>query len=191
MVALIENLMIFVIGLAWAVHRRERAWGDISLALFALAVAAALESITGFVQLKLPDNHMVSAAHRWLAHGLVIVAWCAMIASIGATIASIRRRPTVALGAGIVVILTMLLVILESFTGYLGEGIRAGHPIANETLNRFYAIHCVSLPALILAATVGGALMLRRMGGALSLSNTSKSIALPPTSDNPYASPSE
>lgn len=189
MIALVENLVIFVVGLVWAIRRRERVWGDMSFVLIVLCLAVAIETVTGFLHMELAEDAKMSAAHRWIAHALVALAWCSAVSAIGATIASIRRSPVAAIGSGSYVIAVALLVILESFTGYLGKTLREGQLHAEETSNRFYLLHCAMLPCVTLAVTAAGALLLRRVSRRFSVTGDDSEPTQVTKSDNPYASP--
>jgi hypothetical protein len=85
-----------------------------------------------------------------------------MVVTTAAVVVSIRRRAVTALASGVCVIVLLSLVLLESFTGYLPRDDRGAQPDAEETHNRFYVLHVLTLPGLAITAAIAGGLMLRR-----------------------------
>src|SRR5215469_10334335 len=153
MTALIESAIVFVIGLVWAIRRRRQASRDVSSILLVLAILVALESAVGLVNV-IAGGGATAGAHRWFAHALVVMVWCLTVIAIAAACISIRQRPVTAITSGACVLLVLCLVILESFTGYLGKGARGA--VAEETRVRFYVLHALVLPGLAMTTALAG-----------------------------------
>lgn len=163
MVRVLVGAAVFCLGGYWAAHRKQRIWSDYSWALFVVAALAALGCLTGLWRLWAGGDSSIAAVHRWSGHALVIAFWCLLAAAVGAGMASLRCRPCAAISAVLLVLACFLLVLVESFTGYLSPQAGERGAVAEETLNRFYVLHCVLLPFLILAMPIIGALILHRL----------------------------
>jgi hypothetical protein len=91
-------------------------------------------------------------AHRWLPHGLLIVAWNAIPFAIGVTLAGIRLRPAVATARSLGLLLLLAALFVASFTGYLGPSYG---PMDVMTLDRFRVLHYIVCPPLSIALSIG------------------------------------
>lgn len=189
MAKLVINLVVFCLAVCWAVGRQQKLWRDLSWALFVVAGLAALECLTGFWRFQAAADSGIAAVHRWSGHGLVIVFWCLNVAMVGAGIATIRRRPFAAIGAVLLFLAYFLLVLVESFTGYLPPAPEHRGPAAEETMNRFYVLHCAFFPLSILLGMPTGALVLRRLSAhAATIASDTETVQRAPF-DNPYSPP--
>lgn len=176
-----------VLGLFWAIRRRDRVWRDVSSIFLVLAVVVGVESAIGLLSV-VSDGNTVATAHRWCAHCLVVMVWCLMGITTAAAVLSIRQRPITAISCGACVLVLFLLVLIESFTGYLPAGGRAVDAVAEEERNRFYLLHGLVMPGLIVATAVGGGIVLHRARRALASEASGPIRQI--ESENPYASPS-
>ncbi|HEV3342859.1 MAG TPA: hypothetical protein VG125_20975 [Pirellulales bacterium] len=189
MTAVTEGVLVFVVGLVRAIRRRERVRRDVALALLVVAVLAGVESAIGLLN-AVAAGGAVAATHRWTAHGLVIMVWCLTVITIAAALVSLRRRPVIAITSGACVVVVLSLVILESFTGYLGRSALGVQAVAAETRMRFYVLHELVLPCLAITTAIAGGLTLRRANRAFASEYTDRGPIRAVKSENPYASPS-
>ena len=93
--------------------------------------------------------------HRWTAHGMLIFAWLAFPPAIGLRYASgFGSWKFVAL-----LVVLFLVLLLSSFTGYLGSITPVEHrqQVGGEPRNRFVVLHMCALPAVL--CLLGGTLL--------------------------------
>lgn len=97
------------------------------------------------------EPRSVAATHKWLSHGLLILAWTSVLLGIGVTLSRLRSRPF-ATAAQVLLFLLLLAVLLgTSFTGYLGP---SSGPTDEMTLRRFQVLHYWVFPTLATALVV-------------------------------------
>jgi quinol-cytochrome oxidoreductase complex cytochrome b subunit len=103
-----------------------------------------------------------SESHRWTGHAMVIVAWMAVWFAVAVVLGrEYAASPLKALTKSALLLLTLALVLLASFTGYLipwdqmafeagadaPDDLRA-RVVSSATLHRFVALHMIVIPAL-------------------------------------------
>jgi hypothetical protein len=115
----------------------------------ALAVGAALLCIV--VSGLAHGSRPAGAIHRWLSHGLLILAWNAIPLAIGVTLARVRARPIIAAGRILGLLLLLVILFVASFTGYLGP---SQGPIDARSLTRFRVLHYGLWPSVSIALVV-------------------------------------
>lgn len=93
-------------------------------------------------------SDLLAYVHRWTGHVLVILLWiCVPFAVLALAIGKLWRFPLTTIGQGFVLLLAIPVMLLASFTGYLGPSY---DPLMNEeTRIRFLVLHCFILPALL------------------------------------------
>jgi hypothetical protein len=112
---------------------------------FAIAVLIVALLMTG----SLHQNASLASAHRWIAHGLVIVIWTAAPFVVGVRSQQyLSQRYGLALAFLLTTAVLFIIAILSSMTGYLGPGTQG--PLDADTLRRFRALHYGVLPLLLL-----------------------------------------
>jgi hypothetical protein len=130
-----------------------------SLLVFLAALFLAV-SVVGFLRIDAPDS-----VHRILGHLFVIATYLTVPFVIGFNIAQFEEIGSTKLFALIAVLLALLLIIgVESFTGYLGPTSPSPTPdesVNAETTNRFVVLHLYFLPTLI-AVLLGTSFWLTR-----------------------------
>jgi hypothetical protein len=92
-------------------------------------------------------HELAAPIHRWLPHGLFILAWSAVPFAVGVTMASLRR-PVVATVRAFALLALLGVLFLASVTGYLGP---SRGPIDALRLQRFQVFHYWVLPSLAMA----------------------------------------
>jgi quinol-cytochrome oxidoreductase complex cytochrome b subunit len=100
-------------------------------------------AITGL----LPPEPYSGEIHRWGAHGMIVFAWLALPLAIG-------LRYVCGLGSWkfiATLAFLFLVLLLSSFTGYLGPTTASEHgqQLGEETHNRFIVLHMCVLPAVL------------------------------------------
>ena len=117
---------------------------------FACAVGASLLciAVSGFAH----RSHPAATTHRWLSHGLIILAWSAIPLALGVTLADARAHPVVATVQSLGLLLLMGALFAASFTGYLGPSYG---PIDAMSLSRFRILHFGVCPSLSIALVIG------------------------------------
>ncbi len=71
------------------------------------------------------SSRPAATAHRWLSHGLLILAWNAIPLAIGVTLASAPARPVAATVRSLGLLLLLGVLFVASFTGYLGPWVQS------------------------------------------------------------------
>ncbi len=89
--------------------------------------------------------------HRWLSHGLLILAWNAIPLAIGVNLAWARAHPIVRAGRCLGLLLLLGGLFVASFTGYLGL---SHGPIDALSLARFRVLHYGQCPSVSIALVV-------------------------------------
>jgi hypothetical protein len=92
-----------------------------------------------------------AAIHRWLPHGLLILARSAIPLAIGVTLAGSRRRPFVRAGRSLGLVLLLGALWVASLTGYLGP---SQGPIDAVSLARFRMLHYGLCPSVSFALVI-------------------------------------
>lgn len=107
-----------------------------------LAISGLLHSTSPF-----------GAVHRWTAHGLVILIWCAAPLALVAHYVMRRRMALF----GVLLALVFVAAFFASVTGYLdpSEEELAAHPVHMETHRRFIVLHAIVLPLTLSALVIG------------------------------------
>lgn len=169
----------------------QRVWRDLVWVIVAFAAAVVLECLCGFLRFGAGPATTIAMFHRWLGHVLVITVWCLTVAVVAAALTTLRHRPLAIIGLILPIVFLLLLLLLESFTGYLPSGLDPQKPGAVETRRRFVVLHCVATPLAIFAASAIGAVLLRKTGQSLAPRDAVGSRGPLTQSENPYASPSD
>jgi hypothetical protein len=134
-------LLPILIAAGWqaSAHRREasrravRFAAVIALAGWAVIVATGLAQSAGFT---------LSSSHRWIGHALFTFTWLLVPLMIGVRVQQNGRMLLMLLlGAA-----TLGIIFLNGVTGYLGPS--HGDVRSEETVTRFYVLHCAVLPAI-------------------------------------------
>ena len=116
--------------------------GGLGLVVAALIVALL---VTGCLH----QNAKLAIAHRWMAHGLVIVIWTAAPFVVGVRSQQyLPQRYGLALAFLLTTAVLSILAFLSSMTGYLGPGTQG--PLDGDTELRFRVLHYGVLPLLLL-----------------------------------------
>lgn len=114
---------------------------------FGLAIAVLIVAL--LVTGSLHQNASLASAHRWIAHGLVIVIWTAAPFVVGVRSRQyLPQRYGLALAFLLTTAVLSILAFLSSMTGYLGPGMQG--PLDAGTLSRFRVLHYGVLPLLLL-----------------------------------------
>jgi hypothetical protein len=116
---------------------------------FAVAIGAALLCIalSGLAHGSSP----AVAIHRWLSHGLLILAWNAIPLAIGVNLAWARAHPIKRAGRCFGLLLLLGVLFVASFTGYLdlSQG-----PVDALSLAQFRVLHYGVCPSVSIALVV-------------------------------------
>ena len=168
MAGVLINAAIFCVGLLWVFQRRERVWRDLVWVILALAAVTVLECLCGICRFGAAPITTIALVHGWLGHVLVMADWCLTVAVVAAGVRTLRHRPLAMVGVILLIVFLLLLVLLESFTGYLPIGLDPRKPGAVETRHRFFVLHCIATPLAILVASTIGAVLLRKTGQCLA-----------------------
>jgi cytochrome bd-type quinol oxidase subunit 2 len=124
-----------------AVESARKAVRVLSVIVAAIFLAMAL---TGLARSQ-PTAYSI---HKWSGHALVIAVCSFVPFSAGVGLQrNIRRRPGFAIAQTIVLLSLLALVLLASFTGYLGPS--HVEDVSESTRNRFTILHLFALPSLI------------------------------------------
>jgi hypothetical protein len=139
--------------LGWMIASRNLSRGRAlgAFGLLVLLLTALIVAGTGVLH-HVPD---LGEVHRWLAHAMVIVAWCLAPYCAAVFICMWRvHRFTFALACeGLLLLLSIALVLHTSFTGYLYvEPVDAA---SEATYNRFVVIHQVVEPLWLFVFLAG------------------------------------
>ena len=113
----------------------------------AIAVLVVSLLVTGCLH----GNAGLATAHRWIAHGLVIVIWTAAPFGVGMRSQQyLPQRYGLALAFLLTTAALLILGFLASMTGYLRMDMQG--PFSADTERRFRVLHCGVLPLLLLLA---------------------------------------
>jgi cytochrome bd-type quinol oxidase subunit 2 len=136
--------------IAVASNDDDRSWSTIArravriLSIISAAIFLVLVT-TGLARRSQPA---ASSVHKWSGHALVIAVWCFVPFSVAVGLQSnFRWRPGLAIAQTIVLLSLLCVVLLASFTGYLGPSYNAS--VSEETRNRFTVLHQFALPTLV------------------------------------------
>ena len=147
-------LLPAIVVAAWLISSRnpERARQAARLSGVILAGVLVAIAATGFRRLASQDS-----THEWFGHGSLIAVWLAAPFAIGVILERrIRQRPILAIFQSFMILAAVGLNLVGGFTGYLGPSSQTNVEAGNErhveeTIHRFYVLHTVVLPCLLLA----------------------------------------
>jgi hypothetical protein len=104
----------------------------------------------------LAAGEKMNVVHRWTGHIFVIEVYLAALFAIGVVLGrDFRRRPAAAIAAVLFLLSVLGFGLLNAFTGYLKPSENELHqPWYEETLNRFFVLHMIALPTLLVVFAI-------------------------------------
>jgi hypothetical protein len=142
------RLLLFplIAVVAWLLSSRNGESARKAVRVLSVIVAAIflVTALTGLAR----SQPTASSIHKWSGHASVIAVWLFVPFSVGVGLQrNIRHRPGFAVAQTIVLLSSLALVLLASFTGYLAPS--HVEDVSEATRNRFTILHLFALPSLI------------------------------------------
>jgi hypothetical protein len=191
MALLIFYAFLFAVILPVAIYAPAMVRRVVEGIIWLYAALVGLEVISGIAR-GITDWASLGSFHRWTAHLLVVLCWTVVAASLAFLTTHLRRHLRASVIFCFLSFIALAFAILASFTGYLAP-FKPG--TLAETRVRFFWLHELVSPCALAAIAPFWVRAIRRFRNeSPTLENSPDRPTDPPpspSSDNPYAAPSE